>query len=279
MWPSEVSPNWFPLPKDELLWPDEADGEENSLTTRDLRLALLHLESYRNYSVEVRAYTGKGDGAPAGPVFCRTHEDGESARGHPAVGHPGHRPRDLERCVSSASVPGEPADIKALVIDSESIMLSWRSPRHPNGILRKYKIYMRSLDGMGLAKDEFEVPPSQSHYRILHLRLHHRYEFWAAAMTAAGLGASSRRVVQAPAQAAPARVVDFGGRVVAEVRRDVKLPCRTVGYPAPQRAWTLQSDPVRGGDRLQVGVGGVPERRTVPDATPDALTPCMVCSR
>lgn len=48
------------------------------------------------------------------------------------------------------SVPGEPGDIKALVMDSESIMLSWRSPRHPNGILRKYKIYMRSLDGMGL---------------------------------------------------------------------------------------------------------------------------------
>ncbi|XP_034252493.1 Down syndrome cell adhesion molecule-like protein Dscam2 [Thrips palmi] len=95
-------------------------------------------------------------------------------------------------------------------------MLSWRSPRHPNGILRKYKIFMRSLDGMGLAKDEFEVPPSQSHYRILHLRLHHRYEFWAAAMTAAGLGASSRRV----------------------------------------RAWTLQSDPVRGGDRLQVTADG-----------------------
>ncbi|KAJ1530844.1 hypothetical protein ONE63_005689 [Megalurothrips usitatus] len=84
-------------------------------------------------------------------------------------------------------------------------MLSWRAPRHPNGVLRKYKIYMRSLDGMGLAKDEFEVPPTQSHYRITHLRLHHRYEFWAAAMTAAGLGASSRRVVQAPAQTAPAR--------------------------------------------------------------------------
>lgn len=63
--------------QDELLWPDEGDGEEGALTTRDLRLALLHLESYRNYSVEVRAYTGKGDGAPAGPVFCRTHEDGE----------------------------------------------------------------------------------------------------------------------------------------------------------------------------------------------------------
>lgn len=47
-------------------------------------------------------------------------------------------------------MPGEPGDIKALVMDSESIMLSWRSPRHPNGILRKYKIYMRSLDGMGL---------------------------------------------------------------------------------------------------------------------------------
>ncbi|KAK3932604.1 Down syndrome cell adhesion molecule-like protein Dscam2 [Frankliniella fusca] len=216
-----------PLPQqvlqEELLWPEEDDGEDSSLTTRDLRLALLHLESYRNYSVEVRAYTGKGDGAPAGPVFCRTHED----------------------------VPGEPGDIKALVMDSESIMLSWRSPRHPNGILLRYKIYMRSLDGLGLAKDEFEVPPSQTHYRITHLRLHHRYEFWAAAVTLAGAGASSRRVVQAPAQSPPARVVDFGGRVVAEVRRDLKLPCRTVGFPAPQRAWA-----VRAGDRLQVTADG-----------------------
>ncbi|XP_052129225.1 cell adhesion molecule Dscam2-like [Frankliniella occidentalis] len=261
--PSSVLVSWAPLPphaargrllgyrvvyrplpqqamQDELLWPEEGDGEDSSLTTRDLRLALLHLESYRNYSVEVRAFTGKGDGAPAGPVFCRTHED----------------------------VPGEPGDIKALVMDSESIMLSWRSPRHPNGILRKYKIYMRSLDGLGLAKDEFEVPPSQTHYRITHLRLHHRYEFWAAATTAAGSGASSRRVVQAPAQSAPARIVDFGGRVIAEVRRDLKLPCRTVGYPAPQPAWTLQADPVRGGDRLQVTVDG--ELRLVAVQSSDA---------
>lgn len=106
------------------------------------------------------------------------------------------------------------------------------------------------------AKDEFEVPPSQTHYRITHLRLHHRYEFWASALTAAGQGASSRRVVQAPAQAAPARVVDFGGRVVAEVRRDLRLPCRSVGRPAPQRAWTQQAEPPHANDRLQVTADG-----------------------
>ena len=63
---------------------DTKQPVSGSVTTRDLRLALLYLFSYTNYSIEVRAYTIKGDGLAAGPVFCQTHEDGKK--------------REIERC-------------------------------------------------------------------------------------------------------------------------------------------------------------------------------------
>ncbi|XP_049947509.1 Down syndrome cell adhesion molecule-like protein 1 homolog [Schistocerca serialis cubense] len=90
--------------------------------TQEERLELSELQSFRNYSLEVRAFTRKGDGVPSQPVFCTTLED----------------------------VPGEPADIKALVMDSQTILISWRPPKYPNGRLTKYKVYIRSLDGFGL---------------------------------------------------------------------------------------------------------------------------------
>lgn len=52
--------------------------------------------------------------------------------------------------INFISVPGEPNDIKALVMDSKTVLLSWKPPRHPNGRIKKYKVYMRSLDGIGL---------------------------------------------------------------------------------------------------------------------------------
>ena len=50
------------------------------------------------------------------------------------------------------AAPTEPAELKAIVMDSESIMLSWRTPRRANGVLKKYSVYMRSLEGLGLVR-------------------------------------------------------------------------------------------------------------------------------
>ena len=38
-------------------------------------------------------------------------------------------------------------------MDKETILLSWKPPRHPNGIITKYKVYMRPLDDLGLVSN------------------------------------------------------------------------------------------------------------------------------
>ncbi|XP_046989035.1 Down syndrome cell adhesion molecule-like protein 1 homolog [Schistocerca americana] len=178
-------------------WDERVTGEEN--------VELADLQSFCNYSVEVRAFTSKGDGAGSRPVFCRTLED----------------------------VPDEPADIKALVMDSETILLSWRPPKYPNGILTKYKVYIKSLDGFGLTRDEFDVTAGQTEFRVSHLSAQHRYLLWVSAATAAGEGAASRRLAAPP-------------------RDTLSLPCLAVGQPPPLRRWTKDGSAVESGGRVRI---------------------------
>ncbi|XP_049771919.1 Down syndrome cell adhesion molecule-like protein 1 homolog [Schistocerca cancellata] len=195
-----------------------SDWEEPSApaerVTQEERLEVRDLQSFRNYSLEVRAFTRKGDGVPSQPVFCTTLED----------------------------VPGEPADIKALVMDSQTILISWRPPKYPNGRLTKYKVYIRSLDGFGLTRDRFDIPAGQTWYRVSHLAEQRRYELWVSAATAAGEGAPSRRVQQAPSGRAPARIASFSRQMAAPPRAQLSLPCLAVGQPPPVRRWTKEDN-------------------------------------
>ncbi|XP_049845654.1 Down syndrome cell adhesion molecule-like protein Dscam2 [Schistocerca gregaria] len=185
--------------------------------TRDNKLELANLDRFCNYSIEVCAFTNKGDGVKSRPIFCRTLED----------------------------VPSEPADIKALIMDSRTILVSWRPPNYPNGRIQKYKVYVRSLDGIGLDKDSFDIPAEQTFYTITHLELHHRYEFWVSAFTAVGESAGSRHIVQAPASHVPAQIASFTQQVIAVLHEDLHLSCNYVGEPAPLRHWRKNDKPVQ----------------------------------
>ncbi|XP_047103842.1 Down syndrome cell adhesion molecule-like protein 1 homolog [Schistocerca piceifrons] len=178
--------------------------------TQDEKFMMRNLESFCNYSIEVRAYTTKGDGVSSQLVFCRTQED----------------------------VPGPPADVKALVMDSKSVLISWKPPLHPNGRIKRYKVYFQSLDGFGLDKDQYDIPAKQTNYTISHLELHHRYEFWVTASTLVGEGAASRHVVQVPASHVPARMVSFSNHINVALEGDFQLHCIVVGQPSPKRTWT-----------------------------------------
>ncbi|XP_049800134.1 Down syndrome cell adhesion molecule-like protein Dscam2 [Schistocerca nitens] len=203
-------------------WDDVSAPSE--ISTQDTKLEVTGLLRFCNYSLEVRAYTAAGDGVPSEPVFCRTWED----------------------------VPSPPDDIKAVVMDTRTILLSWKPPAFPNGVIRKYKIYIRSLDGAALHRDEFEAPAGQTHYGLSHLAPLHRYEMRVTAATAAGEGAPSRPVVQAPSDQVPARVASFGGVVHAARGSRLSLPCLTVGRPRPAIVWTHGERPVQASQRLHV---------------------------
>ncbi|XP_046988370.1 Down syndrome cell adhesion molecule-like protein 1 homolog [Schistocerca americana] len=207
-------------------WDDMITMDEH--TTIENKLELLDLVPFCNYSIEVKAFTRKGDGVPSRPIFCRTQED----------------------------VPGEPEDIKALVMDSRTILLSWRAPKYPNGRIKKYKVYMRSIDGVGLDRDQYDLPSEQTYYSISHLETHHRYEFWVTAFTIVGEGNPSRRVVQAPTNHVPARIASFSESMTVAWKEELRLPCLTVGQPAPLLHWTKSGKTVQGNRHVQINSEG-----------------------
>lgn len=42
-------------------------------------------------------------------------------------------------------VPSAPADIKAVTSASSSVIVSWRTPAQPNGVIQKYTVYRREI--------------------------------------------------------------------------------------------------------------------------------------
>ena len=54
---------------------DETDAEV--LTTSELSGALYHLSCYTNYSIQVLAYTRRGEGVRSAAVYVTTKQDGE----------------------------------------------------------------------------------------------------------------------------------------------------------------------------------------------------------
>lgn len=94
-------------------------------------------------------------------------------------------------------VPGTPADIKVVVSSPQSLLISWLPPIEPNGIITKYFLYKRSMDGrkeVDHAKQT--ISSQQTNYEAKGLQSHMEYQFWVTANTRIGEGQSSRVVSQ-----------------------------------------------------------------------------------
>uniref|UniRef100_A0A8C9PY88 Cell adhesion molecule DSCAML1 n=1 Tax=Spermophilus dauricus TaxID=99837 RepID=A0A8C9PY88_SPEDA len=200
-----------------IFWSLYVDGEwgemQNITTTRE-RVELRGMEKFTNYSVQVLAYTQAGDGVRSSVLYIQTKED----------------------------VPGPPAGIKAVPSSASSVVVSWLPPTKPNGVIRKYTIFCSSPGSGQPAPSEYETSPEQLFYRIAHLNRGQQYLLWVAAVTSAGRGNSSEKVTIEPAGKAPAKIISFGGTVTTPWMRDVRLPCNSVGDPAPAVKWTKDSE-------------------------------------
>ncbi|KAK7800283.1 LOW QUALITY PROTEIN: hypothetical protein U0070_017429, partial [Myodes glareolus] len=161
-----------------------------------------------------------------------------------------HRSQDFKMATASCFSPDQaeevtsspPAGIKAVPSSASSVVVSWLPPTKPNGVIRKYTIFCSSPGSGQPAPSEYETSPEQLFYRIAHLNRGQQYLLWVAAVTSAGRGNSSEKVTIEPAGKAPAKIISFGGTVTTPWMKDVRLPCNSVGDPAPAVKWTKDSE-------------------------------------
>ncbi|XP_043473244.1 Down syndrome cell adhesion molecule-like protein Dscam2 isoform X9 [Leptopilina heterotoma] len=175
----------------------------NALTT-----VLTGLRKYTNYSIQVLAFTRVGDGVLTRVAFCHTEED----------------------------VPGSPADIKVVVSSPQALFISWLPPLEPNGIITKYNLYTRVVDGREeLNHGKRNLPATNNFFEATGLQQHVEYQFWVTGSTRVGEGQSSKVAAQVPTNRVPARISSFGGHVIKPWRGSATLTCNAVGDPT--REW------------------------------------------
>ncbi|XP_076342776.1 cell adhesion molecule Dscam1-like isoform X2 [Tachypleus tridentatus] len=174
------------------------------------------LNKFTNYSISVLAFTRKGEGVSSEPVYCRTLPD----------------------------VPSAPADIKAIPILSNGILVSWRPPTQPNGYIQHYTLYQRSLF-RGLQDTTYHrVDPFKSHFKISNLEKNKRYEFWLTASTFVGESESTRVLSQTTSETIPARIASFSEHLTISRGSKAYLPCLAVGIPTPHQEWSFRGQPI-----------------------------------
>ncbi|XP_044595833.1 Down syndrome cell adhesion molecule-like protein Dscam2 isoform X12 [Cotesia glomerata] len=204
--------------------PSETWYDENTKDTKITSSSetILHgLKKYTNYSMQVLAFTSGGDGVKSAPIHCQTEQD----------------------------APEAPIAIKALVMSGESILVSWRPPIQPNGVISQYTVYTKA--------DNVEEPvshkvlPSQLTYEAKGLDTQHRYDFWVTASTNIGEGEASKIVSLTPNDRVPAKIASFDDKFTATYKEDVKLPCLAVGVPAPEVVWKVRDAKLQTSDRLR----------------------------
>ncbi|XP_017784824.1 PREDICTED: Down syndrome cell adhesion molecule-like protein Dscam2 isoform X11 [Nicrophorus vespilloides] len=211
--------------------PTESWFDEN---TKDAKITastetILHgLKKYTNYSMQVLAYTSGGDGVRSNPIFCQTEQD----------------------------VPEAPIAVKALVMSSDSILVSWKPPVEPNGIVEQYTVYVREASNDGDNDNDHKqqsgdvkprahrvVPNVKNQnlsYQAKDLDERRRYEFWVTASTNIGEGQASKSVTVAPGSKIPAKIASFDDSFTTTYKEDITLPCLAVGQPQPEIAWKIK---------------------------------------
>ncbi|XP_050090135.1 Down syndrome cell adhesion molecule-like protein Dscam2 isoform X2 [Anopheles aquasalis] len=198
-------------------------GEMETRKTTSLTVHLSNLRKFSNYSIQVLAYTRMGDGVISPPSFCHTDED----------------------------APEAPADIKIAISSPSSLYVSWLPPKDPNGIITKYNLYMRAVNGREeLNNDKRNLLAHQHHFEAKQLQSHTEYQFWVSASTRVGEGKSSRVVSQLTSNRVPAKIVSFGGLTIRPWKSSASLNCIAVG--APRREWFKGDTLLRAGTQHNI---------------------------
>ncbi|XP_055906138.1 cell adhesion molecule Dscam2 isoform X24 [Eupeodes corollae] len=191
------------------LWYDETKRHYKKTASSD---TVLHgLKKYTNYTMQVLATTAGGDGVRSAPIHCQTEPD----------------------------VPEAPTDVKALVMGHEAILVSWRPPAQPNGVIQQYTVYSKVEGAEGEPKSK-KIPHYQMSLEANELEKNKPYEFWVTASTNIGEGQPSKSIVAMPSDQVPAKIASFDDTFTATFKEDAKMPCLAVGSPTPDITWKIK---------------------------------------
>ncbi|XP_068632811.1 cell adhesion molecule Dscam1 isoform X20 [Battus philenor] len=198
-------------------WYDEKSKDTKITASSE---TILHgLKKFTNYSMEVLATTNGGDGVRSAPIHCQTEQD----------------------------VPEAPRAVKALVMGPDSILVSWRPPAQPNGVVTHYNVYTQAQN---TEPHPNKVPASQTSYSATELKPG-RYDFWVTASTIIGEGQPSATASCSPNDKVPAKIASFDESFTATYKEDVKLPCLAVGVPSPNIIWKVKGQPLEASERVR----------------------------
>ncbi|XP_069356502.1 cell adhesion molecule Dscam1 isoform X28 [Maniola hyperantus] len=198
-------------------WYDEKTKDTKITASSE---TILHgLKKFTNYSMEVLATTNGGDGVRSAPIHCQTEQD----------------------------VPEAPRAVKALVMGADSILVSWRPPAQPNGVVTHYNVYTQAQNA---EPHPNKVPASQTSYSATELKAG-RYDFWVTASTIIGEGQPSATASCSPSDKVPAKIASFDESFTATYKEDVKLPCLAVGVPPPNILWKVKGQPLEASERVR----------------------------
>lgn len=136
------------------------------------------------------------------------------------------------------TAPEAPLAIKALIMSSEAILVSWRPPAQPNGMISHYTVYYK-VEGKDLDPQSQKVPADQMRYEANGLEKNKAYEFWVTASTVIGEGQPSKSVVVMTNDVVPARIASFDDTFIATFKGNARLPCIAVGSPTPDVTWRV----------------------------------------
>ncbi|KAL9920281.1 Down syndrome cell adhesion molecule 1 isoform 13-T13 [Glossina fuscipes fuscipes] len=202
-------------------WYDETRRHYKKTASSD---TVLHgLKKYTNYTMQVLATTAGGDGVRSAPIHCQTEPD----------------------------VPEAPTDVKALVMGQSAILVSWRPPAQPNGIIQQYTVYTKVEGAEGEPKSQ-KIPHYQMSYEATDLEKNKPYEFWVTASTNIGEGQPSKSIIAMPSDQVPAKIASFDDTFTATFKEDAKMPCLAVGAPQPDITWKIKGIEFTGNDRMRI---------------------------
>lgn len=217
---------------------DEHNGGSNRETkiTSSLNTVLHGLQPFTNYSIQVLAFTKAGDGVLSQSVNCITKE----------------------------AVPDAPERVKTVVNSESSAIISWLPPKHPNGVVTKYHVYIRILDkGQELKILKETLPAYNTHFEVKDLTSRETYEAWVTASTQTGQGPSTPVIKLSPSNSVPAAIISFGQTLSVSWKVDVKLSCFFVGIPKPTAEWKVINTRAKKHSRLEVSSDNVLVLRSV----------------